>query len=114
MFFQSEENLLRLDNPEAMRQKTMGMDEKEIVEYVISLVRNLYSGNRAVAGFLSFIRKKREEVFLYLEDSKVPKTSNLAEQHFSIQSWHFKNRFKTAKDLRNISYWYHKGISTEI
>ena len=92
----------------------MGMDEKEIVEYVISLVRDLYCGNQAVAEFLSFIRKKREELFLYLEDSKVQKTSNLAEQHFSIQSWHFKNRFKTAKGLRNISYWYHKGISTEI
>ena len=59
-------------------------------------------------------RKKRngKEVFLYLKYGEVEKTSNIAEQHFSIMSWLFKKRFKTKEGLLRTSYWYHHYLST--
>ncbi|MGC8505744.1 MAG: hypothetical protein ACP5NK_03435 [Thermoplasmata archaeon] len=54
-----------------------------------------------------------KEVFLYLQDPMVEKTSDKAEQHFSIQSWLFKHRFKTKEGLLRTSFWYHHYLSTE-
>jgi hypothetical protein len=48
----------------------------------------------------------KKEVFLYLERPQIQKTSDLAEQHFSRQSWLFKHRFlclarKRLEDAKN-------------
>ena len=68
--------------------------------------------NGVIAGFLSFMKRYGKEVFLYLEDPVVEKTSDIAEQHFSIHSWLFKHRFKTKEGLLRTSFWYHHYLST--
>ncbi len=40
------------------------------------------------------------------------KTSDKAEQHFYIQSWLLKHRFKTNQGLLQTSYWYHRDLPT--
>ena len=86
-----------------MRKLTEGRSEREIVEIMLDKIRSLYGGDRIISGFLSFVRKHRKEVFLYLENPEVEKTSDLAEQHFSIQSWLLKHRFMTKQGLLNTS-----------
>ena len=113
MFFQNGKNLRNLGkNSEPVRKLTEGRPEREIVEIMLDKIRSLYGGDRIISGFLSFVRKHRKEVFLYLENPEVEKTSDLAEQHFSIQSWLLKHRFKTKQGLLNTSYWYHRYLST--
>ena len=113
MFFQNGKNLRNLGkNSEPVRKLTEGRPEREIVEIMLDKIRSLYGGDRIISGFLSFVRKHRKEVFLYLENPEVEKTSDLAEQHFSIQSWLLKHRFKTKHGLLNTSYWYHRYLST--
>ena len=70
-------------------------------------------GLRSIANFLSFLKRHRKEVFLYLQDPMVEKTSDIAEQHFSIQSWLFKHGFKIKEGLLKTSFWYHHYISTD-
>ena len=55
----------------------------------------------------------RKEVFLYLENHLVEKTTGIVEEHFSIMSWLLKNRFKKKKGLLKTSYWYHHHLSTQ-
>ena len=113
MFFQNGKNLRNLGkNSEPVRKLTEGRPEREIVEIMLDKIRSLYGDDRIISGFLSFVRKHRKEVFLYLENPEVEKTSDLAEQHFSIQSWLLKHRFKTKQGLLNTSYWYHRYLST--
>ena len=113
MFFQSETNLKKLGkNMNAILNLTRGKDEKEIVDIILSKIRSLYGGDPLFSDFLSFVKKNRKEVLLYLEDPMVEKTSDIAEQHFSIQSWLFKHRFKTKEGLLRTSYWYHRYQST--
>ena len=113
MFFQNEKNLRNLGkNSEPVRKLTEGRPEREIVEIMLDKIRSLYGGDMIISGFLSFVRKHRKEVFLYLENHEVEKTSDKAEQHFSIQSWLLKHRFKTKQGLLNTSYWYHRYLST--
>ena len=113
MFFQNEKNLRNLGkNSEPVRKLTEGRSQREIVEIMLDKIRSLYGDDRIISGFLSFVRKHRKEVFLYLENPEVEKTSDLAEQHFSIQSWLLKHRFKTKQGLLNTSYWYHRYLST--
>ena len=99
-------------NSESMRNLIMGKDEKEIVNIVLYKLNSLYGEDSIIKSFLTFIRKHRKEVFLYLKNPEVEKTSDKAEQHFSIQSWLFKNRFKTKEGLLRTSYWYHRFLST--
>jgi transposase-like protein len=114
MFFRNEKNLNALGkNSESMRNLIRGKDEKEIVNIVLYKLNSLYGEDSIIRSFLNFIRKHREEVFLYLDDPDVEKTSNKAEQHFSVQSWLFKHRFKTKDGLLRASYWYHWYLSTE-
>ena len=113
MFFQNETNLKKLGkNMDAVEKITEGMNEKEIVEIILYKLNSLYGDDRIIASFLTFVRKHRNEVFLYLEEPKVEKTSDKAEQHFSIQSWLLKHRFKTKEGLIRTSYWYHRYLST--
>ena len=113
MFFQNEKNLNALGkNSESMRELIRGKDEREIVEIALCKLNSLYGEDSIIRSFLDFIRKHRKEVFLYLDDPEVEKTSDNAEQHFSVQSWLFKHRFKTKDGLLMTSYWYHWYLST--
>jgi hypothetical protein len=113
MFFQNETNLKKLEkNSDPVRKLTEGRSEKEIAGIMLDKIRSLYGEDRIMAGFLAFVKKHRKDVFLYLENHGVEKTSDKAEQHFSIQSWLLKHRFKTKEDLIRTSYWYHRYLST--
>ena len=113
MFFQNETNLNKLGkNGDAVLKITEGMSEKEIVEIMQEKINSLYGNDRIIASFLTFMKRHRKEVFLYLENHEVEKTSDLAEQHFSIQSWLLKHRFRTKEGLLRTSYWYHRYLST--
>ena len=115
MFFQNEKNLNALGkNSESMRNLIRGKDEREIVEILLYKLNSLYGEDSIIRSFLNFVRKNRKEVFLYLDNPEVEKTSDKAEQHFSVQSWLFKHRFKTNDGLLRTSYWYHWYLSTEI
>ena len=112
MFFQNETNLKKLGkNRDAIVKLTEGKNEEEIVEIMLEKINSLYGGDRIIASFLTFVKRHRKEVFLYLEDPQVEKTSDLAEQHFSIQSWLLKHRFRTKKGLLRTSYWYRRYLS---
>ncbi len=114
MFFQNEKNLNALGkNSESMRELIRGKDEREIVEIILYKLNSLYGEDSIIRSFLNFVRKHRKEVFLYLDNPEVEKTSDKAEQHFSVQSWLFKHRFKTKDGLLRTSYWYHWYLSTE-
>ena len=85
MFFQNETNLERLGrNSESMRELIRGKDEREIVDIVLYKINSLYGEYPIMRSFLTFLRKHRKEVFLYLDNPEVEKTSDKAEQHFSV------------------------------
>ena len=114
MFFQNEKNLTDLGrNREPIACLITGKNEKQIVEIMLEKITSLYGYDPIIANFLSFLKKHRKEVFLYLQDPMVEKTSDIAEQHFSIQSWLFKHRFKTKEGLLKTSFWYHHYLSTD-
>ncbi len=104
-FFQNKTNLNKLGkNRDAVLKISEGMSEKEIVEIMLEKINCLYGGDRIIASLLTFVKRYRKEVFLYLENHEAEKTSDLAEQHFSIQSWLLKHRFKTKEGLLRTSY----------
>ena len=114
MFFQNETNLERLGrNSESMRELIRGKDEREIVDIVLYKINSLYGEYPIMRSLLAYLRKHRKEVFLYMDNPEVEKKSDKAEQHFSVQSWLFKHRFKTKDGLLRTSYWYHWYLSTE-
>ena len=113
MFFQNETNLNKLrKNKEAVLKLTEGRNESEKVDLILEKIESMYGEYAEIRKFLDFIMKHSKEVFLYLKNPEVEKTSDKAEQHFSIQSWLFKNRFKTDDGLLRTSYWYHRYLST--
>jgi hypothetical protein len=115
MFFQNETNLNKLGkNKDAVLKLTEGRNESEKVDLMLEKIESMYGGYAEIRKFLDFIRKHRNQVFLYLKNPEVEKTSDKAEQHFSIQSWLFKHRFKTVDGLLRTSYWYHRYLSTGI
>jgi len=91
---------------------TEGRNESEKVDLIMEIMESMYGEYAEIRKFLDFVKKYRKEVFLYLKNPEVEKTSDRAEQHFSIQSWLFKNRFKTKDGLLSTSYWYHRCLST--
>jgi hypothetical protein len=113
MFFQNDTNLNKLGkNKEAVLKLTEGKIESEKVDLLLEKIESMYGEYPEIRKFLDLIKKHRNEVFLYLKNPEVEKTSDKAEQHFSIQSWLFKNRFKTKEGLLRTSYWYHHYLST--
>ncbi|MFG1556158.1 MAG: hypothetical protein AAE985_06835 [Thermoplasmataceae archaeon] len=93
-----------------MLKLTEGRNESEEVDLILEKIESMYGEYPEIRKFLDFIRKHSKEVFLYLKNPEVEKTSDKAEQHFSIQSWLFKNRFKTKEGLLRTSYWYHRFL----
>jgi len=113
MFFQNGTNMNKLGkNKDAVLKLTDGKNESENVDLIMEIMESMYGEYAEIRKFLDFIGKHRKEVFLYLKNPEVEKTSDRAEQHFSIQSWLFKNRFKTKDGLLSTSYWYHRCLST--
>ena len=114
MFFQNRKNLMNLGrNSDSIAALIAGKNEKQIVEIMLEKITSLYGSDYIISNFLSFLKRNRKEVFLYLQDPMVEKTSDVAEQHFSIQSWLFKHRFKTKEGLLKTSFWYHHYLSTD-
>ena len=74
MFFQNKANMDKLGmNRDPVEKITEGMNEKEIVK-----IKSLYGDDRIIESFLTFVRNHRKEVFQYLQDQKVEKTSKCA------------------------------------
>ena len=114
MFFKNRKNHMNLGrNSDTIAFLIAGKNEKQIVEIMLEKITSLYGYGSIISNFLSFLKKHRKEVFLYLQDPMVEKTSDIAEQHFSIQSWLFKHRFKTKEGLLKTSFWYHHYLSTD-
>ena len=116
MFFQTPGNLRKIGDYPLI---TEGMEEKseyDTFQYIIGVLNRYYVDNAIISKFLSFLEENRAEVFLYLKDSKVEKTTGIAERHFSVMSWLLKHRFKTKEGLLRMSYWHHyyNPISTRI
>ncbi|MCL4420463.1 MAG: hypothetical protein M1477_02070 [Candidatus Thermoplasmatota archaeon] len=97
-----------------MRVLIGGKDDREVVEIMLYKLNSLNDEDSIIRSFLNFLKKNRKEVFLYLDIPEVEKTSDKAEQHFSVQSWLFKHRFKTKDGLLRTSYWYHWYLSTAV
>jgi len=113
MFFETEWNLRNLGkNSDPIARIITGKNEKDIVDIILEKITSLYGDDSIISNFLSFLRRYRKEVFLYLEYHIVEKTSDKAEQHFTIQSWLFMHRFKTKEGLLRTSFWYHHYLST--
>lgn len=108
LFFPLDKNIENLEmNKEYVKNSISGKNEIEIVETMRALIERLYGEYKIIKDFLEFLDENEREVFLYLKDPAVPKTTNVAESHFSLQSWLFKHRFKTTEGLLDTSYWYH-------
>ncbi len=108
MFFQTEENLKNIgDYSISIAENTEGRSESEIVQSVIQIIDRYYGDDPIISKFLSFLEESRGEVFLYLKDSNVEKTTGIAERHFFVMSWLLKHRFKTKEGLLRMSYWHH-------
>ena len=76
MFFQNEKNLMDLGrNREPITRIITGMNEKQIVEIMMEKITSLYGYDSIISNFLSFLKRHRKEVFLYLQDPMVEKTS---------------------------------------
>ena len=114
MFFQNRKNLMNLGrNSDPIAFLIAGKNETNTVDIKLEKINSLYGYDSIISNFHSFLKRNRKEVFLYLQDPMVEKTSDIAEQHFSIQSWLFKHRFKTKEGLLKTSFWYHHYLSTD-
>ena len=112
MFFQTPENLKKLgNNSESFQRNIGGKSEIEVIHHVVGVLNNYYGDDPIISKFLSFLHENRREVFLYLEDRNVEKTTGKAEQHFSVMSWLLKHRFKTKTGLLKMSYWHHHYLA---
>ena len=113
MFFQNQKNLMDLGrNSDPIAGIITGRNERQIVEIMLEKITSLYGYDSIISNFLSFLKRNRKEVFLYLKDPMVEKTSGIAEQHFSVQTWLFRHRFRTKGGLLKTSFWYHHYLST--
>ena len=100
-------------NSDSIAALIAGKNETDTVDIMLEKINSLYGYDSIISNFLSFLKRNRKEVFLYLQDPMVEKASDIAEQHFSIQSWLFKHRFKTKEGLLKTSFWYHHYLSTD-
>ena len=116
MFFQTPENKRKIVNYPSITEGIEGKSEYYTVQHIIGILNRYYGDNPIISKFLSFLEGNRAEVFLYLKDKNVEKTTGIAERHFSVMSWLLKHRFKTKEGLLRMSYWHHyyHPLSTRI
>jgi hypothetical protein len=116
MFFQTPGNLRKIENYPSITEGMEGKSEYDTVQHIIGVLDTYYGDNPIISKFLSFLEENRAEVFLYLKDKNVEKTTGIAERHFSVMSWLLKHRFKTKEGLLRMSYWHHyyHPLSTRI
>ena len=116
MFFQTPENKRKIGDYPLITEGMEGKSEYDTIQYIMGILNRYYGDNPIISKFLSFLEENRAEVFLYLKDSKVEKTTGIAERHFSVTSWLLKHRFKTKGGLLRMSYLhhYHHPLSTGI
>ena len=77
MFFQNRKSLDRFGKSrDAALNLAEGMSERGIVEMMLEKINSLYGGDRIMASFLKWVKKDRNEVFLYLRNPDVEKTSD--------------------------------------
>ena len=116
MFFQTPGNLRKIGNYPSITEGMEGKSEYDTVQHIIGVLDTYYGDNPIISKFLSFLEENRAEVFLYLKDKNVEKTTGIAERHFSVMSWLLKHRFKTKEGLLRMSYWHHyyHPLSTRI
>ncbi len=116
MFFQTPENKRKIVNYPSITEGIEGKSEYYTVQHIIGILNRYYGDNPIISKFLSFLEGNRAEVFLYLKDKNVEKTTGIAERHFSVMSWLLKHRFKTKEGLLRMPYWHHyyHPLSTRI
>ncbi len=113
MFFQNQKNLRNLGkNSDPIAGVITSRNEKQIFRIMLEKITSLYGYDPIISSFLPFLKRHRKDVFLYPTDPMVEKTSDIAEQHCSIQSWLFKHRFKTKEGLLRTFFWYNHYLST--
>ena len=79
MFFQNQKNLMNLGrNSDPIAALISAKNEKQIVVIMLEKITSLYGYDSIIANFLSFLKRHRKEVFLYLQDPMVEKTSDIA------------------------------------
>lgn len=85
----------------------------KIWKQLTAKVSSLYGYKVIISNSISFRKNRRKEVFLYPKDPMVEKTSDTSsEQHFSIQAWLFRHRFKAEEGFLRPSFCYHHYLST--
>ena len=52
------------------------------------MLNRYYGDDPIISKFLSFLEENTAEVFLYLKDKNVEKTTGIAERHFSMWKRH--------------------------
>ena len=98
------ENMVKSLQDSTIGRIITGMNKKQIVEIMLEKITSLYGYDPIISNFLSFLKRHRKGLFLYLQDPMVGETSDIAEQHLSIKSWLFKHRFKTKEGLLKTSF----------
>ena len=69
MFFHNHKNLENLGmNKEAVVKLRDGKIKKEVVEIIMEKLISLYGGDKIISDFLDFVKKHRNDGFLYLEN----------------------------------------------
>lgn len=95
-FYQNDRNIDRPGkNREPFLKITEEKNEGKIIGIRLEKISSLYGEDRIIASFMKFLIKQWNEMFLYINHPEVKKTSDKAEQHFSIHSWQLKHRSKT-------------------
>ena len=81
IFFQIEKNLMNLGrNSDPIAALIARKNETDTVDIMLENVNRLYGYDSIISNCLSFLKSHRKEVFLYLQDPMVEKTSDMVIQ----------------------------------
>ena len=78
MLIQTPVNLRKIGDYLSIMEGIERKSEYGTVQYIIGLLNRYYGDNPMISKFLSFLGENRAEVFLYLRDSSVEKTTGNA------------------------------------
>ncbi len=74
------------------RGRPEGKNESGIIDYILTIMRDMYGEDKIIYRFLKFLKRNKNEIFLYLNENEAEKTSDKTGQHFSVKPWLFENR----------------------